>query len=57
MRVSSSAYEAFRRDLYMQEPESVLENETHEILWDFMMLMDHLIRTKRIDQVFMRKYF
>ena len=31
-------------------PESVLENETHQILWDFEIQMDYLILTKRPDQ-------
>ena len=31
-------------------PESVLENETHKILWDFVIETDHLISARRPDQ-------
>ena len=31
---------------YMHKPESVLENETHKILWDFIIQADPLIKTK-----------
>ena len=31
----------------MHEPESVLENETHNILWDFEIKTDHLIPARR----------
>ena len=33
----------------MHKPESVLENETHEILWDFEIQTDHLISARRTD--------
>ena len=39
----------------MQNPESVLENETHEILWDFEIEMDHLISARRADIVIVKK--
>ena len=35
----------------MQNLESVLDNETHKLLWDFVILMDHLILARRLDQV------
>ena len=31
----------------MHKPESVLENEMHNIHWDFEIQMDHLIPTSR----------
>ena len=37
--------------LYMHKPESILENETYEILWDFKIQTDHLISTRRPDLV------
>ena len=36
---------------YMHKPESVLENETNEILWDFEIQMDHPILVRKPDQV------
>ena len=36
---------------YMHKPESVLENETHKILWDFEIQTDHLIPARRPDLV------
>ena len=33
----------------MHKPELVLENETHKILWDLEIQMDHLIIAKRLD--------
>ena len=33
----------------MNKLESVLENETHKILWDFAILTDHLITARRPD--------
>ena len=35
--------------------ESVLENETHKILWDFQTQTDHLIPTKRPDFALINK--
>ena len=32
---------------YMQKPELVLKNKSHEILWDFEIQMDHLIPVRR----------
>ena len=40
---------------YMHKPESVLENETHKILWDFKIQTDHTIQVKRSDLVFTNK--
>ena len=34
---------------YIHKPESVLENETHGILWDFEIQIDHPIRARRPD--------
>ena len=34
---------------YTHNPESVLQNETHKILWDFEIQMDHLISARRPD--------
>ena len=39
----------------MHKLESILENETHKILWDFEISTDHLIPTRRPDLVFMKK--
>ena len=39
----------------MQKPESVLANETHEILNDFEIQTDHLISTKRLDLVIVNR--
>ena len=35
----------------MHKPESVLENETYKILWDFKILTDFSISAKRLDLV------
>ena len=40
---------------YMHKPESVLENETHKILWDFEIQTDHLITARRPDLVLINK--
>ena len=40
---------------YMHNPESVLENETHKLLWDFEIQTDHLISTRRPDLVIINK--
>ena len=32
---------------YMPNPESVRENKTHKVLWDFEIQTDHLISTRR----------
>ena len=34
---------------YIHNPASVLENETHKLLWDFERKMDHLISARRLD--------
>ena len=39
----------------MHKPESVLENETHTILWDFEIKTDHLIPARRPDLVLINK--
>ena len=39
----------------MHKPESVLENETHKILWDFEIKTDHSIPAKRPDLVLINK--
>ena len=39
----------------MHKPESVLENETHKILWDFEIKTDHLIPARRPDLVLINK--
>ena len=39
----------------MHKPESVLENETHKILWDFEIQTDHLIPARRPDLVLINK--
>ena len=33
----------------MHNPESVLENETHNVLWELVIQTDHLISGKRSD--------
>ena len=35
----------------MHNPESLVENETHKLLWDFKIQTDHLISAKRPDLV------
>ena len=35
----------------MENPESVLENKTHKILWDFAIQTDYLISARRQDLV------
>ena len=35
----------------MTYPEFVLENETHEILWDFNIQPDHLLSARRLNVV------
>ena len=40
---------------YTHKPESVLENETHKILWDFEIQTDHLITARRPDLVLINK--
>ena len=40
---------------YEHEPESVLENEDHKILWDFSIQIDHVIEARRPDLVVVDK--
>ena len=40
----------FTTKWYKHEPDSVLENETHKILWDLEMQTDHLMPFRRPDQ-------
>ena len=40
---------------YMHYPESVLESETHKILWDFEIQTDHLISARGPDLVIVKK--
>ena len=40
---------------YMNNPESVRENETHKLLWDLEIQTDHLISTRRPDLVIVSK--
>ena len=39
----------------MHKPESILENETYKILWDFEIQTDHLILARKLDHVFINK--
>ena len=39
----------------MHIPASVLENDTHKLLWDFDMQMDHLISPRRPDLMIINK--
>ena len=36
---------------YMLDPASVLENDTHKLLWDFEIQTDHLISARRPDLI------
>ena len=36
---------------YMHDPESVQENETDKLLWDFKIQTDHLTTARRSDRV------
>ena len=40
---------------YMHNPESILENETHKILWDFEIQTDPLILASQQDLVIINK--
>ena len=40
---------------YMHDPASVLKNDTHKILWDFDIQMDHLISARRPDLIIINK--
>ena len=39
----------------MHNPETVLEDETHKILWDFKIQTDHLISARQLDVVIVNK--
>ena len=39
---------------YMHNPASVLENDTHKLLWDFDIQMDHLISARRPDVIIIK---
>ena len=39
----------------MHNPNSVLENDTHKLLWDFELQADHLITTRRPDLIIIHK--
>ena len=39
----------------MHNPASVLENDTHKLLWDFDIKMDHLISARRPDLIIIKK--
>ena len=41
---------------YMHKPETVLENETLKILWDFKIQTDHVIQAKRPNLVIVIKW-
>ena len=40
---------------YMHNLESILENETHKLLWDFEIQTDHQILARQPDQVIVNK--
>ena len=40
---------------HADKPESILENETHKIVWDFEIQTDHQIRDRKPDQVLINK--
>ena len=40
---------------YMHNPASVLENDTHKLLWDFDIQTDHLISVRRPDLIIINK--
>ena len=40
---------------YMHNPTSVLENDTHKLLWDFDIQTDHLISASRLDLIKINK--
>ena len=39
----------------MHNPEPVLENDTHKLLWDFDIQTDHLISARRPDLIIINK--
>ena len=48
-------FEAGDNKCYEHEPESVLENEDYEILWDLSIQTDHVIEDRRPDLVVVDK--
>ena len=40
---------------YIHNPEPVLENDTHKLLWDFVIQTDHLISARRPDLIIINK--
>ena len=40
---------------YINNTTSVLENDTHKLLWDFNIQMDHLISSRRLDLMIINK--
>ena len=40
---------------YIHNPASVLENDTHKLLWDFDIKTDHLILPRRLDLMIFNK--
>ena len=40
---------------YLHNPASVLENDTHELLWDLNIQTDHLIWARRLDFILINK--
>ena len=40
---------------YMHNPADVLENDTHELLWDFDIQTDHLSSARRPDLIIVNK--
>ena len=40
---------------YIHNPTSILENDTHKLLWDFEIQTDHLISTRRPDLIIIKK--
>ena len=40
---------------YIHNPARVLENDTHKLLWDFDIQMDHLISARRPDLIIIKK--
>ena len=44
-----------KKKWYMHNAKSTLENETHELLWDFEIQSDHLISARQPDLVIVNK--
>ena len=44
-----------RNKWYMHNPASVLENDTHKLLWDFGIHTNHLISARRLDHIIINK--